>query len=153
MKPKNMQLFTRCALIREESPPWLVGESKKFCGPKDVARLMKAAGYTDSPQEHFVAFLVDARHELVGMIEVSRGTIDASLVHPREVFRAAILANAAAILVAHNHPSGDIKSSSDDREVTRKLQSAGELIGIALLDHVIVGSGGYVALRENGEMA
>jgi DNA repair protein RadC len=81
--------------------------------------------------------------------EVSVGTLTASLVHPREVFREAIRSAAAAILLVHNHPSGDPAPSEDDRSVTRRLQAAGELVGIRVLDHVIVSEGGFYSFRES----
>jgi DNA repair protein RadC len=82
---------------------------------------------------------------------VSKGTLDAALVHPRDVFREAIRRNAAAVVLVHNHPSGDPEPSRDDLELTRRLHRAGALVGIEVLDHVIVAKGGYVSLRERGD--
>jgi DNA repair protein RadC len=110
----------------------------------------------DSPQEHLVMLAVDARSRIIGISEVSRGTLSASLVHPRETFRTAILLNAAACIVAHNHPSGDCSPSADDRDTTRRLVRAGEILGIPLLDHVILGdaaegqAGQFYSFREHG---
>jgi DNA repair protein RadC len=84
--------------------------------------------------------------------EVSRGTLDTTLVHPREVFKAAILANASAIVVAHVHPSGDPTPSGDDLHLTRQLTAAGTLLGIEVLDHIIVGDGRHVSFREIGHL-
>jgi DNA repair protein RadC len=81
---------------------------------------------------------------------VSRGTLTASLVHPREVFRPAIREAAAALLLVHNHPSGDPAPSREDREITARLVQAGDLLGIPVLDHVVVAEGGYRSLREEG---
>ena len=102
-------------------------------------------------RESFHVLLLDGRHRLLGDEEVSVGTLTASLVHPREVFREAIRAAAAALLLVHNHPSGDPSPSSEDRAVTERLASAGELIGIRVVDHVIVSGGGYFSFREAGE--
>jgi len=110
----------------------------KVQGPADVARIMEAL-HGASPVEHFVAFVLNSRHEITGIVPISTGILDASIVHPREVFRAAILGNAAAIVIAHNHPSGDVTPSSEDRQVTRLLKDAGAIIGIPCLDHVVVG--------------
>ncbi|MCZ6690204.1 MAG: DNA repair protein RadC [Planctomycetota bacterium] len=103
-------------------------------------------------KEVFYVLLLDSKNRLIRDEVVSIGTLTASLVHPREVFRPAIRAAAAAILVAHNHPSGDCTPSREDIEVTARLRSAGELIGIPLLDHVIIGAGRYVSLAERGRI-
>jgi DNA repair protein RadC len=102
--------------------------------------------------ESFFVLLLDGRHRLIAEHEVSRGTLTASLVHPREVFREAIRAAAAAIVLVHNHPSGDPAPSGEDRSVTRRLFEAGRLIGIEVVDHVIVADAGYYSLREAGEL-
>ncbi len=107
----------------------------------------------DQSKEQFVALLLDARHRLLREERVSIGTLTGSLVHPREVFRPAIRESAVAIIVAHNHPSGDPTPSREDIEVTDRLAQVGRLVGISLLDHVIVGDDDYVSLREAGYMA
>ena len=99
-------------------------------------------------QETFHALLLDARHRLLHRVLVSAGTLTTSLVHPREVFREAIRRSAAALVVVHNHPSGDPEPSQEDRAVTRRLIEVGELLGIPLLDHVVVGDDRWVSLRE-----
>ncbi len=103
-----------------------------------------------SKREAFHVLFLDGRHRLLGEEEVSVGTLTASLVHPREVFREAIRSAAAALLVVHNHPSGDPHPSGEDRIVTDRLVSAGELIGIRVVDHVIVCESGYFSFREAG---
>ncbi len=99
-------------------------------------------------RESFHALLLDGRHRLICVETISVGTLTASLVHPREVFREAIRRAAAAMLIVHNHPSGDPRPSSEDREVTERLTAAGELLGIRVLDHVIVAEQGYFSFRE-----
>ena len=101
-------------------------------------------------QECFVVLLLDGRHRLIREELVSRGTLTASLVHPREVFRPALAACAAALILVHNHPSGDPTPSPEDREVTRRLARAGEILGVAVVDHVVVAERGYRSLREEG---
>lgn len=101
-------------------------------------------------KEHFILLLLDSRHRLIKVASVSVGSLDMSVVHPRETFREAIQASAAAILLAHNHPSGDPTPSPEDLELTRRLIKAGELLGIPVLDHLIVGSGEPVSLRDRG---
>ena len=105
----------------------------------------------DEPVEVFAVAHLDARHAVLATERVSHGTLAQSLVHPREVFHGAIIARAAAIVVAHNHPSSDPEPSAEDLAVTRRLAQAGSLIGITLLDHVVLGSGRHVSLRERDE--
>ena len=93
----------------------------------------------DADREHFVAMYLDARHRVTHVHTVSVGHLAGSLVHPREVFKAALLANAAAMIVGHNHPSGDVDPSPDDHRIHERIRDAGELMGIKLLDAVIVG--------------
>jgi len=103
-------------------------------------------------REHVVTLALDGKNRVLGFEIVSIGTLTASLVHPREVFKAAILANAAAIIVAHNHPSGDPTPSAEDRAITQRLKDAGELLGIRLLDHVVLGDGRYHSFADAGEL-
>lgn len=101
-------------------------------------------------KEHFLVLCLNARRQLVKSEVVSVGTLSASLVHPREVFSPAIAAGAAAIVAIHNHPSGDPSPSAEDREATRRLQRAGELLGIPLVDHVVVSESSFFSFRESG---
>ncbi len=98
--------------------------------------------------ETFHVLILDAKHRLRARELVSQGTLTASLVHPREVFRAAIRLSAAALVVVHNHPSGDPEPSTEDLGATRRLVEAGRLLGIPLLDHVVIGEGRFVSIRE-----
>lgn len=90
-------------------------------------------------REHFVVLLLNQKHKVIGIHTVSIGSLTASVVHPRETFKAAILANAAAIICGHNHPSGDPQPSQEDRATTTRLVEAGKLLGISVLDHIIIG--------------
>jgi DNA repair protein RadC len=101
-------------------------------------------------KEHFLILCLNARRQLVHRETVSVGTLSASLVHPREVFSPAIAHSAAAVVAVHNHPSGDPTPSAEDRDVTRRLQRAGELLGIPLADHVVVSESGFFSFREHG---
>lgn len=103
-----------------------------------------------SRKENFYVLCLNARRQLLKIELVSVGTLSASLVHPREVFSAAISNGAAAIVAMHNHPSGDPSPSAEDREATRRLQRAGELLGIPLADHVIVSESSFFSFRESG---
>lgn len=104
-------------------------------------------------REHFMVLLLDGRHRVMSESQVSQGTLTASLVHPREVFRAAVQCAAAAIVLVHNHPSGDPTPSREDHEVTRRLVAAGDVVGIRVVDHVVVADGGYHSFQESGEIA
>jgi len=106
----------------------------------------------DARREEFVALLLNGRHRLMREESISVGTLTSSLVHPREVFAPAIHARAAAIVVAHNHPSGDPTPSREDREVTIRLAEVGRLVGIPVLDHVVLGDPGYSSMRELGHL-
>ena len=117
-------------------------------GPADVYRLV-GPRLRDLGHEEFWAILLDSQHAVLREVQVSRGILDASVVHPREVFRQAILENASAVIVVHNHPSGDVTPSAEDRAVTAQLRRSGAILGIPVLDHVIVGDGRWASLAES----
>jgi DNA repair protein RadC len=125
---------------------------ERIASPEDVHRHFHAR-LRDAVAEEFHVVLLDARHRVIRSVLSSQGTLTASLVHPREVFRPALREAAAAIVLVHNHPSGDPSPSPEDRELTRRLASAGLLLGIPVLDHVVVADRGFVSLREEGEIA
>lgn len=120
---------------------------KEIRGPDDVVSLV-GSKLRKEQREHFLVLLLNARHEVVGQETVSIGSLNASIVHPREVFKPALLASAASIVLCHNHPSGDPEPSEEDLSITKRLVQAGELIGIGVLDHVIVASRGVVSFRS-----
>lgn len=101
-------------------------------------------------QEHFKVVYLDTKNNIMGDRDVTIGTINTSLVHPREVFSDAIKCSAASIIVLHNHPSGDPSPSQEDIQVTKRLAQAGEILGIGLLDHIIIGDGKYFSFKEKG---
>jgi DNA repair protein RadC len=104
----------------------------------------------DKKKEHFIALLLDNRHRLIRMSPIAIGSLSATLVHPRELFKEAIAASAAAVIVAHNHPSGDPEPSEHDVQMSRRLVEAGRLLGIEVLDHLILGTGGVISLKAAG---
>ena len=108
--------------------------------------------FNERPQEEFVVVMLDAKHSPIAYQVVSVGSLTLSIVHPREVFKLACVANAAAIVCAHNHPSGDPAPSQEDRILTDRLAKAGEILGIRLLDHVVIGDGRYVSFADMGWM-
>ena len=116
--------------------------------PQDVADfLMPRLRY--AAKEQFVVILLNNKNKVIGTEVVSEGSLSSSVVHPREVYAPAILHHAAAIMVAHNHPSGDPKPSTEDAEVTRMLARSGKVLGIPMIDHVIIGDGNYYSFLEN----
>jgi len=124
----------RFQLVRERSEPY-TAPLRTADQVADLARTL----LPDDAREHFVCLLLDARNRLTGAVTISVGSLTASLVHPREAFRAAIAAAASAVLFVHNHPSGDPTPSAEDNDLTRRLWEGGKLLGIRVLDHVILG--------------
>lgn len=130
-------------LVKERATP--------ICKPSDalVPILDALENIKFKDVEHFVCLTLNGNHKLIGTHVVSQGLVNRALVHPREVFRPAIMDNAAAIIIAHNHPSGSLEPSADDKEVTRRIKQAGDIIGIGVLDHLIVApSVGYFSFLE-----
>ncbi|WP_338555259.1 DNA repair protein RadC [Paenibacillus sp. KS-LC4] len=103
-------------------------------------------------KEHFVCLFLNTKNHIIAQETLSMGTLNASLVHPREVFRAAIKCSSASLICVHNHPSGDPTPSPEDIALTKRLVSAGELVGIEVLDHLVIGDGRFISLKEQGYM-
>jgi DNA repair protein RadC len=142
------ELFTsREVTIRYRGPALKVDPLSE---PKSAAQFISKI-IRDDAKEHFIAVYLDARHRPLGHSVVSIGTASSSLVHPREVFQPGVHLGAAAIVVAHNHPSGDVRPSSEDGAVTKRLREAGDLLGIKLVDSLIVSRHGdcYSYCQEN----
>ncbi|KUK11248.1 MAG: DNA repair protein RadC [Clostridia bacterium 41_269] len=124
-------------------------ESPSIKSPQDAANLlMDSMRYLD--REHFKVVYLNSKNRVLGVDLISIGTLNASLVHPRELFKKAVVRSAAGIILVHNHPSGDPHPSEEDKLVTKRMVEAGEIIGIEVLDHIIIGDGIYVSLREMG---
>lgn len=119
--------------------------------PVDVFHLVgEEMRYLD--REHFNVILLNTKNHVLGIENVSVGSLNASLVHPRELFKKAILKSAAGVILVHNHPSGDPEPSEEDKQVTCRMAEAGEIIGIEVLDHIVIGDGRFASLREYGFM-
>jgi DNA repair protein RadC len=127
-------------------------ESVQILHAVDAARVL-VPQFGAKPVEHFGLLLLDTRHQVLRTSLISVGSLDSSIVHPREVFREATLAGAAAIILFHNHPSGDPRPSDDDVVLTMRLIKAGEIMGITVLDHLILVERGFHSLRECGDLA
>ena len=117
--------------------------------PDEVVRLVKGR-LKGKKREHFLVILLDTRGQLIKISEISIGSLDSSIVHPREVFKEALSASAASVIFAHNHPSGNPEPSEDDVKLTERLANAGEVMGIDVLDHVIIGDKTYLSLKREG---
>ena len=133
-------------LVKEASYPY---DSSRCIidSPERAAELIEHVfDGSNLTQEHFWLIALNGARKVSGVFEVTVGTLMSSLVHPREVFNRAILAGAASIIIAHNHPSGALDISQQDRDVTKRIMEAGNLLGIVLDDHIIVGDGGFVSV-------
>lgn len=133
-------------VVREPQIPFPKPEIKN---PRDAIAIVKR-GLAWEDRELFVTIILNARNQLLGINTVSVGSLNASLVHPRECFRPAILMGAASLILAHNHPSADPTPSREDIDLTKRLAQAGEIIGIEVLDHVIVADDKFLSLKEAG---
>ena len=118
-------------------------------GPDDVAALMMEE-MRGLDREHFRALLLNTKNQVLGVDRIAVGTLNESTVHPREIFKNAVKMSAAGVVLVHNHPSGDPTPSRNDREITKRLVRAGEIIGISVLDHVVIGDNSYVSLKASG---
>jgi DNA repair protein RadC len=114
-----------------------------------VVRAIRAS-IKDKVKEHFKLIILNTRNKIITITHVSTGTLSASLVHPREVFRDAIRHSASSVVLVHNHPSGDPEPSEEDLRITRRLVDAGKIIGIDVLDHIIIGKDTFRSFKEKG---
>jgi DNA repair protein RadC len=137
----------RLSLIKDRAIPY--ADAPHVLTPEDVYHLITEF-LQGTDREHFIALFLDGNSAVIGMNTVSIGTLSESLVHAREVFKGAILANAASIIIAHNHPSGDHFPSEADLAVTSKLTEAGRIVGIPLEDHVVIGAEAFTSFRQEG---
>ncbi|MFE9276821.1 JAB domain-containing protein [Paenibacillus glucanolyticus] len=136
-------------MVRERTS--LLYPQRRIINAKDAADLFRQF-IGDCDREVFCIMTLDTKNQPTALHEVSCGTLNASLVHPRETYKLAILANAASIIGCHNHPSGDPTPSSEDIEITERIRDAGLLMGIELLDHIVLGEGNFVSMKERGLM-
>ncbi len=125
------------------------GEHLPVKTPEEVVAVLRGR-LRGEKREHFIALLLDTRGRLIKPAEISVGSLDSSIVHPREVFREAMAASAASVIFVHNHPSGDAEPSPDDIALTKRLVQAGDIVGIDVLDHIVLGEPGFVSLKRRG---
>jgi DNA repair protein RadC len=136
--------------LRVVREPSQLEHPTQIMSPRTAVELLRAHGALREEVEVMYALLLDAQNRVRALVEVSRGTLNSSLVHPREVFRLAIVYGAAGVIVGHNHPSGQPNPSTDDKAVTAQLVDAGRLLDIPLYDHVIIADDGYFSFVEAG---
>ena len=117
--------------------------------PQSVVKAIRAS-IKDKAKEHFKLILLDTRNKIIGISTISIGTLNASLVHPREIFKEAIIHNSASVVLAHNHPSGDPEPSEEDLTITKRLVDSGKILGIEVIDHIIIGKTNFSSFKERG---
>jgi DNA repair protein RadC len=126
------------------------GKSKPVVKTPEEAYTELKGKSRDQKKEHFWAILLDIRNHVIKTVEISVGSLDTSIVHPRELFKEAIAASASTVIVAHNHPSGNPEASQDDIKLTRRLTEAGAIVGIEIVDHIILGDGRFISMKREG---
>jgi DNA repair protein RadC len=148
--PAGAARLLACLELARRASAWPVADRAAVSTPEDVVCLC-ATQLRGLDREHFWALILSTKNRLLRMVEVSVGSLNSSIVHPRELFKEAVRASAASIVVVHNHPSGDPTPSSADLQLTRRLVRAGEVLGIEVLDHVVIGDGGaHASMRQMG---
>jgi DNA repair protein RadC len=141
-----------CLEMSRRASTWRSSRRPAISTPEDVVELC-APQLRGLDREHFWALALNTKNQLLRMVEVSVGSLNASIVHPRELFKDAVKVSAASIVIVHNHPSGDPTPSGADIQLTRRLVKAGDVLGIEVLDHVVIGDGGeHASLRDLGMM-
>ena len=138
-----------CKLVRE--CPSITYAQRRISSPEDAATLVKDF-LEDADREMMILICLNRKGEPTALHTVSIGTLSSSMVHPREVFKVAILSCASSIIMAHNHPSGDPCPSREDIDITKRIKDAGELIGIELIDHLIIGLNKHFSMKSSGQL-
>lgn len=149
--PASAARLLACMEMTRRAAVWRAGERPVVSTPEDVVALC-GPQLRGLDREHFWALVLNTKNRLMRTFEVSVGSLNASIVHPRELFKDAVRLSAASLVVVHNHPSGDPTPSGADVQLTRRLVKAGDVLGIELLDHVVIGAGEHASLRELGMM-
>ena len=141
---RKQELLHELMVMEKENP------TKKITAPGDAYPMLLE--YSSERSEYFIVMTLNGQHEPINTRVISMGLVNRTLVHPREVFYPAVKDNAATILMCHNHPSGNFEPSQEDIEVTRRLNQAGKIMGIEILDHMIISEKGYYSFLEEGKM-
>lgn len=143
-----MKIMAMYEIFRRTNKLKKMGNKRKIETAKDVFNYY-VDKLQDKKKEHFYALYLDTKNQIIEEKLVSKGILNASLIHPREVFNPAIRASSNSVILVHNHPSGNYAPSKEDKEVTKLLDNAGNLLGINVLDHIIIGKDGYYSFKEN----
>lgn len=141
---RSIETRYRKEVVREDAPEWV---TTRFTSPKQIFEMFKDLHM--ETKEHFITLHLDGKNRIVCLDRVSIGSLNQSIVHPREVFKSACMSGAAAILLIHNHPTGDPTPSKEDIAITNRLKEGGDLLGIRILDHIIIGET-YLSMVEQG---
>jgi len=150
--PASAARVLACLEMSRRASAWKASNKPTISTPEDVVDLC-APQLRGADREHFWALALNTKNQLLRTVEVSVGSLNASIVHPRELFKEAVRHSAASVVIVHNHPSGDPTPSGADIQLTRRLVKAGDVLGIEVLDHVIIGDGGdHASLRDLGLM-
>jgi DNA repair protein RadC len=148
--PAGAARLLACLEMSRRASAWPASARPTVSTAQDVAAIC-ATQLRGLDREHFWALALNTKNQLLRMVEISVGSLNASIVHPRELYKEAVRVSAASIVVVHNHPSGDPTPSGADLQLTRRLSRAGDVLGIELIDHVVIGDGGaFVSIREMG---
>ncbi len=145
---KSMKITAMFEIFKRTNRLHKKGFNKKIGNAEDVFNYY-VDELRDKKKEHFYALLLDTKNRIIAEELVSVGILDASIIHPREVFKSAIKASSNSVILVHNHPSGDCTPSKEDEDVTKILENAGDLLGINVLDHIIIGKDNYYSFKEN----
>lgn len=148
---KAAQVLAAVELGKRAGHELVTGKPMLDSPDKVAGFLMPTMRYLET--EHFTALIVNNKNQLIKSVDIAIGSLSAAIIHPRELYKAAIRANGAGLIAAHNHPSGDTTPSREDIVLTRRLAEAGRIIGIELIDHVIIGDGRWLSLKEKGFLA
>jgi DNA repair protein RadC len=146
---KACQIIAAFELANRWNANSVTHQNSAVSSPEDVYNELKAKA-RGKMKEYFWAVLLDTRNKIIKSVEISIGSLDSSIVHPRELFKEAISASASSIIVAHNHPSGNPQASQEDIKLTKRLKESGEIIGIEIVDHIILGEERFLSMKREG---
>ncbi len=147
---ENELIYTKDFLLKKLLALEVSDPIKKITSSFDI--IPEVIKYSYEPQEHFIVADLNGAHEIIEIRVISKGLVNRTLVHPREIFRGAIINNSSVVILIHNHPSGNVDPSFEDIEITKRIKKAGELIGIEVLDHIIIAKKGHFSFLEEGKL-
>ncbi len=151
IKESKAAEIAACFELSRRLESFSASDRKKINSPEDVYRIVRPR-LREQKKESFIEFCLDTKNNIIREDVISTGSLNANIVHPREVFKTALIESAAHIIVAHNHPSGDPEPSKEDIDITKKLVEAGKIMGIEVLDHVIIGEGRHFSMKAAGHI-